>query len=572
MPILKKKAPVKVKSSDTVIRITNPTGRPKDVDGLVGDRQQGYGWSMAERGDYIYIGTWFNTIGAVVTLIQAGLKAKGLNLSQETIEAMMDTVSNNEIPHPTKGLGGQIYKMHKDKPGEFTKIFETDVSFRNVVLFGDDLYFTTYRGVNMDKVNHIYKVDLDDNVTSVYETTDGACSRANAILDGKLYFAGADSKFELDPGDEGRVKLAVLEKSNEDDTVWNYVADYHDFYEYSDDSAVKSPAGSPFWDMVAFKGSLYCTLPGHSGFIAYEGHPAKRGEKDKANKYGWVWTEIVGNNAVNYPGIQETPLGNMVDHGAGITSVVGAFGVFKDNLYCYNIDNTIMSEIMGITGMLSITQPDFKLSNFVGPVHDTLKHTQKMYKYNETTGRFDECFGFTKLVEGSCVEYVWKSAVYNGEFYVGTMDSKVIYNYLTRLTNGSLLYMSLDDWKAQFGAIGRLFKSLANKETLELVKSLKAAKANAPAVPKNSLKEKFDWEGIKMLASVSNTVRKDPGGFHLLKTADGEHWEHVTNCGFGDQFNYGCLRFAPTDHGLYMTTANPFYGTQLYLLKNNKEG
>ena len=41
MPILKKKEPVKVKSSDTVIRITNPTGRPKDVDGLVGDRQQG---------------------------------------------------------------------------------------------------------------------------------------------------------------------------------------------------------------------------------------------------------------------------------------------------------------------------------------------------------------------------------------------------------------------------------------------------------------------------------------------------------------------------------------------------
>ena len=174
MPILKKKEPVKVKSSDTVIRITNPTGSPKEVDGLVGDRQQGYGWSMAERGDYIYIGTWFNTIGAVVTIIQAGLKAKGLNLSQETIEAMMDTVSNNEIPHPTKGLGGQIYKMHKDKPGEFTKIFETDVSFRNVVLFGDDLYFTTYRGVNMDKVNHLYKVDLDDHVTSVYETTDGA--------------------------------------------------------------------------------------------------------------------------------------------------------------------------------------------------------------------------------------------------------------------------------------------------------------------------------------------------------------------------------------------------------------
>ncbi|MBO4383517.1 MAG: hypothetical protein J5847_05450 [Clostridia bacterium] len=561
---------LKVKSNDTVIRITNPNGKPGEVDGLVGDRQQGYGWSLAERGDYIYIGTWFNTIGAVVTIINAGLKAKGLNISQETVEAMMDVISNNEIPHPSKGLGGQIYKMHKDKPGEFTKIFETDVSFRNVILFGDDLYFTTYRGVNMDKVNHIYKVDLDDNVTSVYETTDGACSRACAILDGKLYFAGADSKFELDPGDEDNVKLAVMVKDDEDDRKWDYVADYHDFIEYASDGHVKSPAGSPFWDMVAFKGSLYVTLPGSAGFIAFEGHPAKRGEKGKANQYGWVWTEIVGRNAVNYPGICETPAGNTLDYGKGIVSVVGAFGVFNDSLYCYNIDNTITSEIMGISGMLSITQPDFKLSNFVGPVHDTIKHAQKIWKYNETTGRFDECVGFTKLVEDTCVEYVWKSAVYNGEFYIGTMDSKVIYNYLTRLTNGNLLHMGLAGWKAQLGACGRLVKSLANKETLEVVKGLKAAKANAPAAPKRKFSEKFDKEGLKMYWKVSETVRKDPGGFHLLKTSDGEHWEHVTDCGFGDLYNYGCLRFAPTDHGLYMTTANPFYGTQLYLLKNNK--
>lgn len=33
MPILKKKEPVKVKSTDTVIRITNPNGKPKEVDG-----------------------------------------------------------------------------------------------------------------------------------------------------------------------------------------------------------------------------------------------------------------------------------------------------------------------------------------------------------------------------------------------------------------------------------------------------------------------------------------------------------------------------------------------------------
>ena len=70
---------------------------------------------------------------------------------------------------------------------------------------------------------------------------------------------------------------------------------------------------------------------------------------------------------------------------------------------------------------------------------------------------------------------------------------------------------------------------------------------------------------------LSARVAVDTQGFDIYKTADGEKWEVVTNNSFGDKFNYGALRFVTTEEGMYITTANPFYGTQLYLLSNDKK-
>ena len=63
---------VSVLSDDIVTRISNPDNEPGQADGLIplGDRTAGYGWALAERGDYIYIGTWRNTVGAVVRVQQ----------------------------------------------------------------------------------------------------------------------------------------------------------------------------------------------------------------------------------------------------------------------------------------------------------------------------------------------------------------------------------------------------------------------------------------------------------------------------------------------------------------------
>ena len=57
-------------------------------------------------------------------------------------------------------------------------------------------------------------------------------------------------------------------------------------------------------------------------------------------------------------------------------------------------------------------------------------------------------------------------------------------------------------------------------------------------------------------------------GFDLLVSDDGLNFETITNDGFGDPYNYGCRVFAITNSGLSLGTANPFYGTQIWNLKD----
>ena len=65
-------------------------------------------------------------------------------------------------------------------------------------------------------------------------------------------------------------------------------------------------------------------------------------------------------------------------------------------------------------------------------------------------------------------------------------------------------------------------------------------------------------------------MRTNKMGFDLMRTSDGYNFEYITRDGFGDKFNYGCPSFATTNDGLYIGTSNPFFGGQLWLLKNPK--
>ncbi len=700
-----------VNAKDKVERISNPNGSEREVDGFINDRETGYLWAMAERGDDIYIGTWRNTVGIVLqTYLEKALVEGGI-MDSETVWDIADVLTNGDIPHITEynenvgKEGGVIIKIPKSNPEDYKIVFESKDPFRHVALYEDNLYFATYVGStagNLGSKAQIYKVDINDNVESVYETAQGASVRANTVFQDHLYFAGTRADAPVKEGDP--VALAVLQKHDYDDE-WDLVADYKDFGEYAYDGYVSSNAGSPFWDMTGYHDELYVTLPGMRGYAVFKGHPAKAGEE--ANEYGWVWTEVIGhNNGINNQGMADKPEGYDLIGGMGYLSVISALGVYNDKLYVYDIDHTILAELQGIKGGLSLlsylknpTDAGCKISEYLEPVLASIEHAQTLHVMNPDTGKFTPVEGFNELMEGTTNEYVWKHGVHNGEFYISTMDSKVIYNYLTRLTNGSFLQMSEEEWKQQISYIKALIEHLIElkkekndaddentadelisavtkqlettsdmltdlqdldvndesevTEYLNTYESLKndsavaltEAKENVSEVTVDALAEnvaekqdedgavlsdvkdaeiepetadklqelrdefreylnerseiskkakeeiqqsvqeavadvqkkiselyeKVDWEGLKMYKKINQYVMDDVQGFDIVKTSDGVNWEIVTDDGFGDKYNYGGLRFASTDKGMYITTANPFYGGQLYLLNNDGE-
>ena len=63
-------------------------------------------------------------------------------------------------------------------------------------------------------------------------------------------------------------------------------------------------------------------------------------------------------------------------------------------------------------------------------------------------------------------------------------------------------------------------------------------------------------------------VNQNPEGFYLWTTDDGLTWWPVTVDGFGSPHNYGGRTLKATSQGLFVGTANPFYGAQLWRVNN----
>lgn len=83
-------------------------------------------------------------------------------------------------------------------------------------------------------------------------------------------------------------------------------------------------------------------------------------------------------------------------------------------------------------------------------------------------------------------------------------------------------------------------------------------------------------EGVLYVGTfdTSTTFRNDPKlgpfarrfmGFDLYASSDGIHFSPITTDGFGDPFNFGARTLASTPYGLFLGTANYYYGLQIWL-------
>lgn len=233
---------------------------------------------------------------------------------------------------------------------------------------------------------------------------------------------------------------------------------------------------------------------------------------------------------------------------------------------------------------------------------------------SETYGGFSETDGL------SCLQYIWRAAEYNGKLIFGTFDASTLYHAFTKLTNGDLIGMPADECESQIryavdllnllsdkqlinektedllvGILGTLNSLVDKQATEQSVKQLlnsalqfkKAFDQISPVLDKilnadwftamagsvkgvKALKDLYNalanvnTEGLERYIRISNAIMDNTGGFELYSTEDGVHYTQLIDHGFHDRFNYGCRSFIVGSDGLYIGTANPFYGAQLW--------
>ena len=61
-------------------------------------------------------------------------------------------------------------------------------------------------------------------------------------------------------------------------------------------------------------------------------------------------------------------------------------------------------------------------------MYNSLQNPQRVWKLDDATGKFKECKEFTKLMEGTTNEYIWRMGEYDGQLYIATMDAGIFYN------------------------------------------------------------------------------------------------------------------------------------------------
>ena len=66
-------------------------------------------------------------------------------------------------------------------------------------------------------------------------------------------------------------------------------------------------------------------------------------------------------------------------------------------------------------------------------------------------------------------------------------------------------------------------------------------------------------------------AQQSENGFDLLVSNDGVNFDAITRDGFGDASNHGLRTICSTENGVYMGTANPYYGTQLWRMYSNAD-
>ncbi len=526
-----------VMTADGIVDYTGNGTMGVNLEDGQGDRGQNYSWGSIGYGDYMYIGTCY---GAWTSTLQFMKMSLGRNYDDTVMKEALDTYYHgNMYTGEEDGVDalGILLKLNV-KTGEVKILMSKESTgqntiFRNAVEFKNKLYFCGA----VNTIPCIYQVDPEtDECKQVYAGMTleeymeayqkgvsvgirGMCVYKDRLIVSCINTNGAVICESENPTEQESFKIIAT-----DEELFHYPA-----YNYCD-----SIYGGSIFDMTQYGESLYVSIcTGKPENAVNENTMQSFGivRGDVAKDGSWKWTSVVGDKEKD--GAKYTFGIDPERTRSGAANLI----TFDGYLYIGEYND----EEIAVERMLFDNDFTFMNLNFEQPVN--------FYRMDENedielvVGDKDEMFpegGLSGMGSGfGCNEnqYIWKMVEYDGKLYVGTYDASSFLLPLDEYMNDE---NAAQEWKDKVD---------------EYVEKLCS---NYQGIPESAV-------------TCGEYLDKATFGFDLYVTEDGIHFTKITDDGFGDPYNHGCRAFGITEEGLFVGTANPFYGTQVWKLSENED-
>ena len=562
---------------------------PADESYNVGDRGQNYAWSAIGYGDWLYVGTCYAAMGNTLSLMKSSL---GDKYDEKVLQATFDAMFNGSFFNTEEDGGsakGVLVKINT-KTGETKLLMAKSFNgyaplFRNAVEYHGKLYFCgSVVGANgglpsvwqVDPVTDECKVvytglsTLQDYLAAYRQGIStgirGMCVYhdqlviSNVTMDSTTGESSATLLISSDP-EKGFTQIA------DSSTLFNYPA-----YRYSD-----SIYGGSIWDMAEYNNSLYvsiCTgtednMPDSNTMQSFA---LVRGDQNADGTF--TWTPVAGDQEKD--GARYTFGIDPERTRSGAANLT----VFNDYLYIgeYNDEEIALERILfSKTGKKADGQFGGGLD--CSFINANLDQSVSLYRMDKNENMELVMGNATSMFPNGSLsglksgfgrnenQYIWRMQVYDGKLYVGTFDTSSLLQVMGQFVNGDLLRQTPEAWKSQWKYLKALMKALQEAD---------ADGTGNPSTLAQTIKftNAFVFQNISVCNIASairllNYLRKAQRGFDLYVSEDGVNFETITTNGFGDPYNHGLRVFAVTDQGLCVGTANPFYGTQVWIERKN---
>ena len=551
-----------------------------------GDRGQNYAWAAVGYGDWIYVGTCYAAIGNTLSLMKSSL---GDEFDDKVLKATFDALYNGTFfleEADGSNPKGVLTKINT-KTGETKVLMSGTLNgqtplFRNAIEYKGKLYFCgSVGGGGIGFLPSVWQVDPEtDECKPVYiglnsakdyaaAYKQGICTGirgmcvyndqlviSNVTMDAATGKSSATLLISSDP-EKGFTQIA------DSDSLFNYPA-----YRYSD-----SIYGGSIWDMVEYNNSLYvsiCTgtednMPNNNTMQSFA---LVRGDQNADGTF--TWTPVAGDQKKD--GARYTFGIDPERTRSGAANLT----VFNDYLYIgeYNDEEIALERILfsktgknangqfggGLDCRFLNANLDQSVSLYRMDKNENMElvvgNSTKMFPNGSLSG-LKSGFGRNEN------QYIWRMEVYDGKLYVGTHDASSLMECFGQFVNGNLLKRTPSEWKDQWDYLKALMKALetvdpnGNGNPDALAQTIKFSY--------NFVFKNITVRNIASAIKLLNYLRTAKRGFDLYVTEDGVNFETITIDGFGDPYNHGLRVFATTDQGRCLGTANPFYGTQIWI-------